>query len=201
MITTKAISRGEQIVSPAFFIPDPFLTPPLPVEHIRRPAQFRPPAALRARRRAVPGDAEPGRHRRAPRGRARQGAAGQVPSRRDGARRLVAGRGRRRVRPLPLPTHRSLRWCSRHVAVPCSVFVFETDRALPDALLSFVRLLLLPDQEWTTTREKSKLPKSRPLDADGARVVSAALRARLGEYASTLEVSRARSLAIVGADS
>jgi hypothetical protein len=79
-----------------------------------------------------------------------------------------------------------------------SVFVFETDHALPEALLSFVRLLLLSGPEWTKARDKSKLPKPRPLDKDGARIVCSALRARLREYASTLEVREHLFLATLG---
>lgn len=87
-----------------------------------------------------------------------------------------------------------------HATCPHSVFILETAHALPDALVSFVRLMFLSAPEWTKAREKSRVPKPRPLNADGARVVCTALQARLAEYATTLEVSAFRAERRCGAD-
>ena len=46
-----------------------------------------------------------------------------------------------------------------------STFVLETDLTLPDQLISFIRLLLFPKEEWDKTRDKGKLPKPK-IDGD-----------------------------------
>jgi hypothetical protein len=87
-----------------------------------------------------------------------------------------------------IPFAPSIKTSIFHTHIHLSVFVVETDRVVPELLLSFVRLMQLTAPEWTKAREKSKMPKPKALDAEGARVVCTALRARLAEYATTLEV-------------
>ncbi|KAI0032909.1 SET domain-containing protein [Vararia minispora EC-137] len=66
------------------------------------------------------------------------------------------------------------------------VFIFETTSKVPDELVSFARLLLLPLAEWGQARGKGKLPKPRWDDAI-ANVVKHVLRERVKCYPTTLE--------------
>lgn len=68
-----------------------------------------------------------------------------------------------------------------------SAFVLETDLQLPQSLVSFTRLLLLPDGEWTKTRDKGKIPKPK-IDSQALSVILKVLRKRLDEYPTTMEV-------------
>ncbi|KAH9858913.1 SET domain-containing protein [Lenzites betulinus] len=66
------------------------------------------------------------------------------------------------------------------------VFVFHTDCDLPGELISFVRLLLLPQDEWVKTAKKGKLPKPI-VDKDVLAVAADVLAKRLKEYSTTAE--------------
>ncbi|KAI0268844.1 hypothetical protein BC834DRAFT_867511 [Gloeopeniophorella convolvens] len=66
------------------------------------------------------------------------------------------------------------------------VFVADGSGELPEELVSFARLLLLPAPEWEKTRRKSKLPKPKT-DAAVLAVAADVLRRRLAEYPTTLE--------------
>ncbi|KAI0666004.1 SET domain-containing protein [Trametes maxima] len=66
------------------------------------------------------------------------------------------------------------------------VFVLRTDCELPEELVSFVRLLLLPKDEWERTARKSKLPKPK-VDKDVLSVSANVLESRLKEYPTTAE--------------
>jgi N-lysine methyltransferase SETD6 len=68
--------------------------------------------------------------------------------------------------------------------------VIETDLALPDGLVSFVRLLLLDAAEWSKTRDKGKVPKPKPVDGPVLRILAVVLEKRLSEYSTSLEVRR-----------
>ena len=58
---------------------------------------------------------------------------------------------------------------------------------MPDELVSFERLLLLPKAEWEETAKKSKLPKPK-IDKDVLDAAINVLESRLKEYPTTLEV-------------
>ncbi|KAJ8486926.1 hypothetical protein ONZ51_g4522 [Trametes cubensis] len=66
------------------------------------------------------------------------------------------------------------------------VFVLRTDCELPEEFISFVRLLLLPKDEWETTAKKSKLPKPK-LDKDVLAIAVDVLQKRLKDYPTTME--------------
>lgn len=68
-----------------------------------------------------------------------------------------------------------------------SVFVLRTDCELAEELVSFVRLLLLPKDEWEKVAQKSKLPKPK-LDKDVLTIAVDVLEKRLKDYPTTLEV-------------
>jgi hypothetical protein len=59
--------------------------------------------------------------------------------------------------------------------------------AIPEELISLVRLLAMPRVEWERTREKGKVPKPKA-DVSILRIVESVLRKRLDEYKTTLEV-------------
>ena len=65
--------------------------------------------------------------------------------------------------------------------------MLETDLELPEALISMVRLLLLPDDEWAKARDKGKPPKPK-VDPQLLSLVLLVLRRRLEEYPTSLEV-------------
>ncbi|OJT11683.1 Ribosomal lysine N-methyltransferase 4 [Trametes pubescens] len=70
------------------------------------------------------------------------------------------------------------------------VFVLRTDCELAEELVSFVRLLLLPKDEWEKAAQKSKLPKPK-LDKDVLAIAVDVLEKRLKEYSTTLEEDEA----------
>ncbi|PCH36002.1 SET domain-containing protein [Wolfiporia cocos MD-104 SS10] len=65
-------------------------------------------------------------------------------------------------------------------------FVLGTDCDFPDDLVSFVRLMLLPRNEWEKTKMKSKLPKAK-VDAQVLSIVKEVLERRLQEYSTTAQ--------------
>lgn len=65
--------------------------------------------------------------------------------------------------------------------------MFETTHEVPDDLVSFVRLLLMPAPEWEKTKAKSKLPKAKT-DETVLAIVADTLVRRLSDYPTTLEV-------------
>ncbi|KAG6873529.1 hypothetical protein C0995_014399 [Termitomyces sp. Mi166 len=66
------------------------------------------------------------------------------------------------------------------------VFVFEVDPELPTLLVSFIRLLLLDQDEWKSTKTKSKPPKPK-IDAQILSIVHEVLETRLKAYPTTLQ--------------
>ncbi|KAH9892722.1 SET domain-containing protein [Cubamyces lactineus] len=66
------------------------------------------------------------------------------------------------------------------------VFVLRTDCELPEELISFARLLILPKDEWEKTAKKSKLPKPK-LDKDVLAIAVDVLQNRLKDYPTTME--------------
>ena len=68
-----------------------------------------------------------------------------------------------------------------------SVFILETEHKIPDELISFLRLLLLPGSEWEKTRQKSKIPKPKA-DNEILKVALDVLTQRLSLYPNTAEV-------------
>jgi len=68
-----------------------------------------------------------------------------------------------------------------------SMFVFEWDFELPPALISFVRLLTLPQEDWERTREKGKVPKAK-VDVGVLGVVGEVLGRRIGLYPTSIQV-------------
>ena len=73
-----------------------------------------------------------------------------------------------------------------------STFVIEAeDSGIPSPLISFIRLLLLPQKDWEKAKEKQKLPKPKLNEEDGSivlDVISQGLQQRLDEFPSPIEV-------------
>jgi N-lysine methyltransferase SETD6 len=69
----------------------------------------------------------------------------------------------------------------------CSVFVLESDLELPLELISLVRLLLLPLDEWTMARDKGKPPKPKA-DLETLNIIHDVLDKRLKGYPTTVKV-------------
>ncbi|KAI0935355.1 hypothetical protein AcV7_003817 [Taiwanofungus camphoratus] len=69
-------------------------------------------------------------------------------------------------------------------------FVIGTDCELPEELMSFVRLLLLPQAEWDKARCKGRLPKAK-IEAPILMVAAEVLEKRLSEYRTTIETDEA----------
>ncbi|THH18749.1 hypothetical protein EW146_g2289 [Bondarzewia mesenterica] len=65
-------------------------------------------------------------------------------------------------------------------------FVLEMNYELPNELISFVRLLLLPVSEWSKIRVKSRLPKAK-IDDKILSVAINVLKRRIAEYSTTYE--------------
>ncbi|KZT71724.1 SET domain-containing protein [Daedalea quercina L-15889] len=65
-------------------------------------------------------------------------------------------------------------------------FVIGTDCELPEELVSFVRLLMMPSDEWEKTSKKGKLPKSK-VDVNVLDVIEKTLKRRMQDYPDTLE--------------
>jgi hypothetical protein len=72
-----------------------------------------------------------------------------------------------------------------------SVFVLESDLELPPELVSLVRLLLLPLDEWTKAKDKSKPPKPKA-DAEALEIIHDVLDKRLKGYRTTVKVCALR---------
>ena len=67
-----------------------------------------------------------------------------------------------------------------------SVFVLESDLELPQ-LISLVRLLLLPLDEWAKARDKGKPPKPK-VDLEALNIIYDVFDLRLKGYPTTVEV-------------
>ncbi|KAI5116691.1 hypothetical protein M0805_002853 [Coniferiporia weirii] len=65
-------------------------------------------------------------------------------------------------------------------------FVLEANTALPDSLVSFLKLLLCPEPDWEKARDKGKPPKPK-LEAQVVPLVLALLQRRMEKYPTTLE--------------
>jgi len=70
------------------------------------------------------------------------------------------------------------------------VFVLETNLELPESLISLLRLLLSPDDEWEKARDKGKPPKPK-IDGRVLTLILSVLRRRLEEYPTSLEFDAA----------
>jgi len=70
----------------------------------------------------------------------------------------------------------------------CSVFVIESDFAVPDELISFVKLVSCPKDEWEKVRLKSKPPKPK-LDISVFPLLVDVLQKRLERYPTRLQVN------------
>lgn len=68
-----------------------------------------------------------------------------------------------------------------------STFVLEFDLELPLAMISIIRLLLLPAGEWEKARDKGKPPKPKA-DQEVLVIMADVLVQRMKEYATTLKV-------------
>jgi len=68
-----------------------------------------------------------------------------------------------------------------------STFAFESDLEPPDPLLSFIRLLMLPQDEWEKIKKKGKPPKPKT-DAVALGLVCDVLVKRLDLYSTTIQV-------------
>ncbi|KAG6900720.1 hypothetical protein C0993_003746 [Termitomyces sp. T159_Od127] len=71
------------------------------------------------------------------------------------------------------------------------VFVLEADLELPALLVSFIRLLLLDENEWMNVKAKGKPPKPQT-DATVLGIVHELLKMRLKAYPTTLQNTKAR---------
>ena len=73
-----------------------------------------------------------------------------------------------------------------------SIFVIGIDHELPDALISFLKLQLLPQADWEKARARSKPPKPK-LDHDAnlhiIPLVLELMERRMANYPTTLEVN------------
>ena len=65
--------------------------------------------------------------------------------------------------------------------------MLETNLELPESLISLLRLLLSPDDEWEKARDKGKPPKPK-IDERVLTLILSVLRRRLEEYPTSLEV-------------
>lgn len=68
-----------------------------------------------------------------------------------------------------------------------SILVIDFSMEVPPSLISLVRLLLLEEDQWTKTRDSSKLPKPKP-DSQSLSLINNILRAKLQQYKTTIEV-------------
>ena len=67
------------------------------------------------------------------------------------------------------------------------MFTLETNFALPDELISLIRLLSMPRVEWERTRDRGKVPKPKA-DIDILRIADSVLKMRMEDYKTSLEV-------------
>ncbi|KAF8517662.1 hypothetical protein JB92DRAFT_2905584 [Gautieria morchelliformis] len=70
------------------------------------------------------------------------------------------------------------------------LFTLETNFAIPEELISLIRLLAMPRVEWERTQEKGKVPRPKT-DVGVLQIVETVLRKRLDEYKTTLEKDEA----------
>lgn len=78
------------------------------------------------------------------------------------------------------------------VSATRSTFSIETNHKLPDELVSAIRAFLLSDEDFAKAQKKESPPKPR-LDAESAAWARKIVEQRLGEYKTTVEVSRCES--------
>lgn len=64
----------------------------------------------------------------------------------------------------------------------------DSEIKTPGELISFIRVLIIPDAEWSKTQTKGKIPKSK-MDSEVADILKRTLELRLKQYQTTLEVS------------
>jgi N-lysine methyltransferase SETD6 len=77
-----------------------------------------------------------------------------------------------------------------------SVFTLETNYALPDELVSLIRLLLMPGVEWEKTKGKGKLPKPK-MDNVVLQIAESVLKKLLENYKTTLEVCKINPILVL----
>lgn len=65
--------------------------------------------------------------------------------------------------------------------------MLEADLELPELLVSFIRLLLLDEDEWKSVKTKGKPPKPK-IDAPVLDIIHELLETRLKAYPTTLQV-------------
>jgi hypothetical protein len=68
-------------------------------------------------------------------------------------------------------------------STPSSVFIIDADPILPAALTSFIRLLLLTQEEWEKTQEKGRPPKAK-FDLQVSSLLQRIFELRLTSYQS-----------------
>jgi len=83
----------------------------------------------------------------------------------------------------PTPTGGRVDWWLENA--DDDTFVIGTDCELPEDLVSFVRLLLMPLDEWEKASGKTKLPKPK-VDLDVLTVIEKTLARRMQDYPSSL---------------
>lgn len=66
------------------------------------------------------------------------------------------------------------------------VFDLYFDLEIPPSIISVIRLLLLPDEEWEKIKEKAKPPKPK-MDAVVLTVLHEVLQRRLKEYPTSIQ--------------
>jgi SET domain-containing protein 6 len=67
----------------------------------------------------------------------------------------------------------------------------DLDVELPDAMVSLIRLLMMPPDQWTKARDKGKVPKAT-LDDAVLRIVLDVLEKRLTLYPTSMMVTPSR---------
>lgn len=80
--------------------------------------------------------------------------------------------------------------------LPVSVFVIEANEpALPEDMISFIRLLQLTGEEWQEALRKEQIPKPK-LNKQCFEVAAKALERRLAEYPTSIEVGPFAALSL-----
>ena len=69
----------------------------------------------------------------------------------------------------------------------CSTIILDYDSQVPTVMISFTKLLLLLEREWTKVREKSRPPKPK-LEGPLYDILILVIERRLEEYPTSLEV-------------
>lgn len=84
-----------------------------------------------------------------------------------------------------------------YAELPCfhdSIFILDSDLELPQALVSFIHLLLLPGDEWEKLKAKSKPPKPK-VDNEVLAIARDVITMRLEVYPTKISVRETLSSA------